>query len=69
MGKKRKSYFNNQDKSKKFKFNNKIKLGANMKGYIVTYNCKFTFCINEAKKLLDQFSVKEDKHQQEVIIN
>ena len=67
MGKKRKSYFNNnnnktgQDRAKKFKFSEKVKLAANMKGFLMTYNCKFTFCINEAKKLLEQFSIEEDK--------
>lgn len=64
MGKKRKCYFN-QDKSdaKKFKFS-KLKLAPNMKGFLITYNCKFTFCVNEAKKLIDQFSAK---NQDEVL--
>lgn len=64
MGKKRKSYFGNQDKagSKKFKFNRKIQLGPNMKGYLISYNCKFTFCLNEAKKLLDQYSIRDEVH-------
>jgi hypothetical protein len=58
MGKKRKCYFNNTEKEKKaqLKYGNVIKLGPNMKGFLITYNCKFTFCLNEAKKLLQQFS-------------
>ncbi len=58
MGKKRKCYFDNAEKEKKakLKFGNTIKLGPNMKGFLITYNCKFTFCLNEAKKLLQQFS-------------
>jgi hypothetical protein len=63
MGKKRKSYFNNNNNdkasSKKFKFNKSMKLGPNMKGFLITYNCKFTFCLNEAKKLLEQFSISD----------
>ena len=58
MGKKRKCYFDNAEKEKKakLKFGNTIKLGPNMKGFLISYNCKFTFCLNEAKKLLQQFS-------------
>jgi hypothetical protein len=58
MGKKRKCYFSNTEKEKKakLKYGNVIKLGPGMKGFLITYNCKFTFCLNEAKKLLQQFS-------------
>jgi len=31
-----------------------------MQGFLITYNCKFTFCLNEAKKLLLQFSTPKD---------
>jgi hypothetical protein len=65
MSKKRK-YFggkaqSQKDKKAKLKFGNNIKLGPNLKGYFITYSSKFTFCLNEAKKLIQQFSIEEDK--------
>ena len=39
----------------------KQQLGANMNGFLITFNTKFTFCINEAKKILQQFLVKNDE--------
>lgn len=63
MGKKRKCYFNNNSaaaKKTKLKFGNTLKLEPNMKGFLITYNCKFTFVINEAKKLLQQFSLPNE---------
>lgn len=62
MGRKRKAYFNNAQKEKKqkLKFGNLIKLSPGMKGYLITYNCKFTFCLNECKKLLQQFSLPNE---------
>ena len=39
----------------------KQQLCANLNGYLVTFNTKFTFCINEAKKILQQFGVKNDE--------
>ena len=68
MGK-RKCYFNNNNKSAKkadLKFGNTIKLAPDMKGFIVTYNCKFTFVINEAKKLIQQFSITNEQEEQKV---
>ena len=61
MGKKRKCYFNNSQKEKKskLKFGHNKKLSIGMKGFLITYNCKFTFMLNEAKKLIQQFSVQE----------
>lgn len=62
MGK-RKSYFHKPgqsqaEKKAKLKFGESFnKLDTNMKGFLITYNCKFTFCLNEAKKLLQQFSL------------
>jgi hypothetical protein len=38
----------------------KQQLGANMNGFLITFNTKFTFCINEAKKILQQFLVKNE---------
>jgi len=62
MGKKRKAYFNNAQKEKKakLKFGNLTKLSPGMKGFLITYNCKFTFCLNESKKLLQQFSLPNE---------
>ena len=31
-----------------------------MSGFLITYNCKYTFCLNEAKKLLQQFSLPDE---------
>lgn len=59
MGNKRKYYAKNNQKSNKkskYMFDEKVQLGPNMKGFLITYNCKFTFLINEAKKLIQQFS-------------
>jgi hypothetical protein len=60
MGKKRKAYYNNnqsqQAKKSKLKFGHNKKLEPGMKGYLMTYNCKFTNLMNEARKLLQQFS-------------
>ncbi|RNA09854.1 THUMP domain-containing 1 [Brachionus plicatilis] len=58
MGNKRKYYANSQKSNKKSKymFDEKVQLGPNMKGFLITYNCKFTFLINEARKLIQQFS-------------
>ncbi len=64
MGK-RKSYFHKKSESQaekklKLKFGESYnKIDTNMKGFLVTYNCKFTFCLNESKKLLQQFSLPE----------
>jgi len=65
MGK-RKSYYHKAgqsqaEKKAKLKFGEASnKLDVNMKGFLITYNCKFTFCLNEAKKLLQQFSLPSD---------
>lgn len=59
MGNKRKYYAKNASKSNKkskYMFDEKVHLGPDMKGFLITYNCKFTFLINEAKKLIQQFS-------------
>lgn len=49
-----------KEKKAKLKFGNSFnKLSINQKGFLITYNCKFTFCVNEAKKLLQQFSAPE----------
>lgn len=78
MGKKRKAcYFQSKEQkkgasvsdAKKFKFDSHIKIGPNMSGFLITYNSKYTFCLNEAKKLLQQFSlpdtVNEEKKKRE----
>jgi len=65
MGK-RKSYFHKKGESQaekklKLKFGESFnKIDTNMKGFLVTYNCKFTFCLNESKKLLQQFSLPSE---------
>lgn len=62
MGK-RKSYFHKKgdserEKKAKLKFGESFnKLDVNQRGFLITYNCKFTFCLNESKKLLQQFSL------------
>jgi hypothetical protein len=38
----------------------KQQLCANMTGFLITFNTKFTFCVNEAKKVLLQFAVKNE---------
>lgn len=77
MGKKRKAcYFQNKDQkksgggsavsdAKKFKFDSHIKIGPNMSGFLITYNSKYTFCLNEAKKLLQQFSLPDSAKKNE----
>jgi hypothetical protein len=59
MGKKRKYLPDQTAASKKSKlmFGHNRQLSPNMKGYLITYNCKFTFMLNEAKKLIQQFSI------------
>lgn len=65
MGK-RKSYYHKKgesqsEKKAKLKFGESFnKLDIDMKGFLITYNCKFTFCLNEAKKLLQQFSLPSE---------
>ena len=66
MGNKRKFYAKNSqssNKKSKYMFDEKVKLGPNMKGFLITYNCKFTFLVNEAKKLIQQFSSPNDTEQ------
>lgn len=64
MGNKRKGYYNGgggaSEKKAKLKFGHTKKIGANMKGFLITYNSKFTFMLNEAKKLIQQFSISTD---------
>lgn len=58
-GKKRKAYFQNQGKKPKKTFGvMTIPVCPSMKGFLITYNSQFTFCVNEAKKILEQFVVK-----------
>ena len=67
MGKKRKCYFNNntnQAKKANLKFGNNLKIGPGLKGFLVTYNCKFTFVINESKKIIQQFLSSETDGEQ-----
>lgn len=65
MGNKRKYFSKNAQSNKKSKymFDEKVKLGPNMKGFLITYNCKFTFLINEARKLIQQFSSPSESTQ------
>lgn len=63
MGNKRKKAFYVQaaKKSKKSHGNVMLPMGTGMKGFLVTYNSQFTFCLNEAKKILGQFLVKTNE--------
>ena len=62
MGGQKRKYFQKKggtekEKKAKLKFGESFnKLSTNQKGFLITYNCKFTFCLNEAKKLLQQFA-------------
>ena len=69
MGKKRKFYFDNNQAAKKakLKFGNNLKIAPNMKGFLITYNCKFTFCLNEAKKLLQQFAITNNDDEKDQV--
>jgi len=69
MGKKRKFYFDNSQAAKKakLKFGNNRKIAPNMKGFLITYNCKFTLCLNEAKKLLQQFSITNNEDEKDQV--
>lgn len=66
MGKRKSKYYHNKGESQsakkaKLKFGDSYnKLDINQKGFLITYNCKFTFCLNESKKLLQQFTTPID---------
>ena len=66
MGNKRKYLSKNYESNKKSKymFDEKVKLGPEMKGFLITYNCKFTFLINEARKLIQKFSSPSEPAQE-----
>lgn len=63
MSNKRKNkgfYVNNGKKAKNNSFG-KQQLAPNLNGFLITYNSQYTFCLNEAKKILQQFAVYEDQ--------